>query len=170
MRKNVTSVSQKIYLNQIITELDITKSLGPDGLLPIFFQRTAREMTTILHCVLKNIKRVRKLPDKWKVAAVLPIYKKGDKRLMEGNYRPMSLLNIMSKLLENACIQRCMTISSNISQEVSTVLLKTVQLLQTCYLSWKKSMKQITRTLKTMWSHSIPTSLRHTTKSRTTNY
>ena len=53
----------KTYLNQIITELDITKSRGPDGLPPIFFQRTAREMTTILHCVFKNIKRVRKKPD-----------------------------------------------------------------------------------------------------------
>ena len=56
-------------------------------------------MTTILHCVFKNITRVRKIPDKWKNAAVSPIYKKGDKRLME-NYRPVSLLNIMRKLLE----------------------------------------------------------------------
>ena len=89
----------KTYLNQIITVLDITKLRGPDGFPPIFFQRTAREMTTILHCVFKNIKRVRKKPDKWKFAVVSPIYKKGDKRLME-NYRPVSLLNIMSKLLE----------------------------------------------------------------------
>ena len=89
----------KTYLNQIITELDITKLRGLDGLPPIFFQQTAREMTTILHCVFKNMKRVGKIPDKWKIAAVSPIYKKGDKRLME-NYRPVSLLNIMSKLLE----------------------------------------------------------------------
>ena len=89
----------KTYLNQIITELDITKLRGPDGLPPIFFQRTAREMTTILHCVFKNIKKVRKIPDNWKVAALLPIYKKGDKRQME-NYRPVSVLNIMSNLLE----------------------------------------------------------------------
>ena len=89
----------KTYLNQIITEHDITKSRGPDGLPPIFFQRMAREMTTILHSVFKNIKRVRKIPDKWKVAAVSPIYKKGEKRLLE-NYRPVSLLNIICKLLE----------------------------------------------------------------------
>ena len=89
----------KTLLNQIITELDITKLRGPDGLPPIFFQRAAREMTTILHCVFKNIKRVRKIPDKRKNAAVSTIYKKGDKRLME-NYRPVSLLNIMSKLPE----------------------------------------------------------------------
>ena len=73
----------KTCLNQIITELDITKLRGPDGLPPIFFQRTAREMTAILHCVFENIRRVRQIPDKWKVASVSPIYKKGDKRLME---------------------------------------------------------------------------------------
>ena len=89
----------KTYLNQIVTELDITKSRGPDGLPPIFFQRTARELTTFLHCVFKNIKRVKKKPDKWKVAALSPTYRKGDKRLME-NYRPVSLLNIIRKLLE----------------------------------------------------------------------
>ena len=33
----------KTQLNQIITELDITKSRGPDGLPPIVFQRTVRE-------------------------------------------------------------------------------------------------------------------------------
>ena len=91
---------------QIITELDITKSRGSDGLPPIFFQRTAREMTSILHCVLKKIKRVRKIPDKWKVAAVSPIYKKSDKRLMK-NYRPVSLLNIMLELLEK-CMYRAL--------------------------------------------------------------
>ena len=68
-----------------MTKLDITKSRGPDGLPPIILQPTATEMTKILHCVFKNIKRERKIPDNWKVAAVLPIYKKGDKRLME-NY------------------------------------------------------------------------------------
>ena len=94
----ILSIS-KTYLNQIITELDITKSRGPDGLPPIFFRRTSRELTTILHCVFKNIKRVKKKPDKWKVAALSPTYRKVDKQLME-NYRPVSLLNIMSKLLE----------------------------------------------------------------------
>ena len=66
----------KTYLNQIINELDITKLRGPGGLQPIFFQRTVSEMTTFLHCVFKNIKRVKKIPDKWKVAAVSPIYRK----------------------------------------------------------------------------------------------
>ena len=55
-----------------------------------------------MHSVLWNIKRLRKIPDSWKVAAITPIFKKGDRRRVE-NYRLVSLLNIDSKILEN-CI------------------------------------------------------------------
>ena len=55
-----------------------------------------------MHSVLRNIKRLRKIPDIWKVAAITPIFKKGDQRKIE-NYRPVSLLNIDSKILEK-CI------------------------------------------------------------------
>ena len=42
------------------------------------------------------------MPKKWKVAAVSPIYKKGNSKLMN-NYRGISLLNIDSK-----CFEKCM--------------------------------------------------------------
>ena len=45
---------------------------------------------------------MRKQPDSLKVAAITPIFKKGDRRKVE-NYRPVSLLNIDSKILEK-CI------------------------------------------------------------------
>ena len=43
-----------------------------------------------------------KFPTGWKQANVVPIYKKGDKVLIN-NYRPVSLLSIISKCLEH-CI------------------------------------------------------------------
>ena len=55
-----------------------------------------------MHSVLWNIKRLRKIPDSWKVAAITPIFKKRDRRKVE-NYRLVSLLNIDSKILEK-CI------------------------------------------------------------------
>ena len=45
---------------------------------------------------------MRKIPDSWKTAPVTPIHKKGDRRIV-GNYRPVSLLNIESKIFEE-CI------------------------------------------------------------------
>lgn len=38
-------------------------------------------------------------PDKWKIAHVIPLFKKGDKSL-PSNYRPVSLLSCVSKVLE----------------------------------------------------------------------
>ena len=39
------------------------------------------------------------IPEEWKVANIVPVYKKGDKEYTE-NYRPISLLSITSKVLE----------------------------------------------------------------------
>ena len=44
------------------------------------------------------------MPDKWKVAKVIPIHKKGDK-LDFNNYRPISLLPCASKVMERV-VQR----------------------------------------------------------------
>ena len=49
--------------------------------------------------MFKNIKRIRKLPLFWKTAAVVPVYKKDNPKLVE-NYRPLSLLCIESKIFE----------------------------------------------------------------------
>ena len=56
-----------------------------------------------MHSVLRNIKRLRKIHDSWKVAAITPIFKKKTDRRKVENYRPVSLLNIDSKILEK-CI------------------------------------------------------------------
>ena len=56
-------------------------------------------MTDVLYLVFKNIKRLRKIPDQWRIGSVTPIYKKGDRRLVT-NYRSVSLLNIDSKIFE----------------------------------------------------------------------
>ena len=49
--------------------------------------------------MFKKIKSLRKIPNSWKVACVNPILTKGDRKVVD-NYRPVSLLNIVSKVLE----------------------------------------------------------------------
>ena len=41
------------------------------------------------------------LPEEWKYARVVPLYKDGDKKCMD-NYRPISVLPVASKILERA--------------------------------------------------------------------
>ena len=83
-------------------DIDATKPRGPNGIPPVFYVKTSKNICNIMHSVLRNVKRLQKIPESWKVAAIKPILKKGDRRKNE-NYRPVSLLNIDSKILEK-CI------------------------------------------------------------------
>ena len=53
-----------------------------------------------LQIIFTNILSTSIYPDVWKLANVTPIFKKGDKLLIK-NYRPISLLTIYGKILEN---------------------------------------------------------------------
>ena len=44
-------------------------------------------------------------PDEWKLANIVPVYKKDDRQYVE-NYRPISLLTIISKVLERCVLVR----------------------------------------------------------------
>ena len=92
----------KNTIRNIMDDIDATKSRGPNGIPPVFYVKTSKNLCNIMHSVLRNIKKLRKIPDSWKVAAIAPIFKKGDRRKVE-NCRPVSLLNIDSKTLEK-CI------------------------------------------------------------------
>ena len=52
-----------------------------------------------LKIIFQNILVSSLYPDMWKLANVIPIFKKGDKQLIK-NYRPISLLTIFSKMFE----------------------------------------------------------------------
>ena len=92
-------IISKGKLRSIISDLDVSKTRGPNGYPPSFFVNSGEGMIHALHLLLKNIKRLRKIPKCWKRAVVSPIHKKGEKFLVE-NYRPISLLDIDSKILE----------------------------------------------------------------------
>ena len=49
--------------------------------------------------------RQGKVPSAWKVANVTPVFKKGDNTCVE-NYSPISLLSLVSKVLERRCIHK----------------------------------------------------------------
>ena len=83
-----------------LTDPEIAKSRGPKKFPPVLFKETAaNEMSSTLNKLFKNVKRLRALPRCWKDATIVPVYKKGNKQLVK-NYRPVSLLNIDSKVFE----------------------------------------------------------------------
>ena len=93
----------KNIIRKIIDSIDATKSRGQSGIPPGDYVKTGKNLCNIMHSVLRNIKRLQKIPDSWKVAAVTPIFKKRERRKFE-NERPVSILNIDSKILEKMYI------------------------------------------------------------------
>lgn len=83
-------------------DLDASKAIGADGIptkiLKDFANELANPITAMFNCSIKT----GKVPLDWKKANIIPIFKKGDKKA-PNNYRPISLLPIISKVLER-CI------------------------------------------------------------------
>jgi hypothetical protein len=84
-----------------LRNLKISKATGidmiPSRALKIAADIIAPSITWILNLSLKTGIFV----DAWKKACVLPIYKSGDRRLCE-NCRPISILPVISKILERS--------------------------------------------------------------------
>ncbi len=83
----------------MLRSLDISKSAGEDKISGKFLRDAAEvislHLTYIVNLSLKSVT----VPDDFKLARVLPIYKKGN-RNYEGNYRPVSILPVATKVLD----------------------------------------------------------------------
>jgi len=98
------TVDQNELLNLFAT-LNNKKSPGPDNIGP-------RLIKEVQHSILDPLLRIINLsfssgvfPDRLKIVKVVPIYKKEDRSLMS-NYRPISFLNVFSKLIEKLMHKR----------------------------------------------------------------
>ena len=83
----------------IIRNLKATNSCGSDG-IPLRFLIDSLPVTIFFILVIINTSIVTgNYPDLWKHPYVVPVFKSGDVENI-GNYRPISLLPIISKILE----------------------------------------------------------------------
>ena len=79
--------------------LDVLKAVGPDGIHPIFLKIRAPIISPSLTLIFNKSLKTGIFTDAWKLAFVTPVYKKGNKE-DPSNYRPISLLSCISKILE----------------------------------------------------------------------
>ena len=92
-------VMQQMY------SLNIKKSCGYDGISAYFLQSAASVLATPLSLLYNYSFEFGLFPDCLKIAKVLPIFKGGDNAEI-GNYRPISILPLLSKLLEKLICSR----------------------------------------------------------------
>ena len=92
------TVSEEEVQDQI-RFLNANKSYGPDGISPRFIKLADYSLVKPLTKLYNLSLSSGKVPKLWKQANVVPLHKKDSKHVM-GNYRPVSLLSILGKLLE----------------------------------------------------------------------
>ena len=79
--------------------LDPAKSTGPDKISAVMLRSTAAFIAPSLTKLFNLSIASGRFPTDWKCARITPIYKSGDSALAS-NYRPISILPIVSKVLE----------------------------------------------------------------------
>ena len=86
-------------INKIIYNLPPKSSSGCDGISTKMLKVIAPVIIKPLTLLINQVLNTGTFPDKLKIAKVIPIFKKGGPSLFE-NYRPISLLPAISKVLE----------------------------------------------------------------------
>ena len=97
-------VDDSIFLNDITpNEIeDIIKNLNPNkssDLSPRILKLVRYSISPVLTALFNNCMHASVFPDELKVARVIPLFKAGDKNDIT-NYRPISLLPVLSKIFE----------------------------------------------------------------------
>ena len=83
----------------IIKKINPNKATGSDGISGQMLLLCDDSVILPLKIIFDNILLTSIYPDMWKLADVIPIFKKGDKQSIK-NYRPISLLPICGKMFE----------------------------------------------------------------------
>ena len=92
-------------VNKIIKNLDTTKATGPDKIPPKLVKLCADVLDEPLKNILNLHIKNNIFPENAKTANITPIYKKGS-RMTKSNYRPISILNVFSKIFERYIQQK----------------------------------------------------------------
>lgn len=90
----------------LLLDLDVKKSEGPDNIPNLFLKRYAEWVAKFLIVIFNASLQQHNVPNDWRRARVVPIYKAGTKNNVN-NYRPISLTCTCCKLLEHV-LSRCL--------------------------------------------------------------
>ena len=104
---NFPNISPVIIHNEsiinLLSNLKEHKAKGPDEIPTILLKRLSTSVSPALTLIFQASLHQCKIPMEWKTANIVSVFKNGD-RSNPGNYRPVSLTCVCSKLLEQVII------------------------------------------------------------------
>ncbi len=80
-----------------IRQLRNNRAPGEDGIPAVVYKTCLESMGPWLHRVITKVWLCEAVPNNWSEAVLLPLFKKGDKRICS-NYRGISLINVAAKV------------------------------------------------------------------------
>ena len=93
-------------VKKVIMNLDLSKTIGPDCIPVVVLQNSEPELSYILAELFNKCLKESCFPDCWKVLSVVPVFKNVGERSTAKNYRPVSLLSVISKVFEKLANNR----------------------------------------------------------------
>lgn len=97
--------TNELEIRSIISKLNTKKSSGYDNISVNMIQKSAYKLSTILKVLINKSFVTGQVPNNSKIAKIIPIFKNGNKELVN-NYRPISILPVLSKVIEKVMNQR----------------------------------------------------------------
>ena len=87
------------YIKQIIKGIKTSRSNGHDGISSELLKLISNDIADSITLIINQSLKSGIFPNQLKIAKVTPIYKKDDKKIIT-NYRPISVLPVVSKVFE----------------------------------------------------------------------
>ena len=96
------SVTPKM-VRKVAMNYDLSKASGPDCFPVVVLKNCELELCYILAELFNKCLKESCFPDCWKVSSAVPVFKNVGKKPTAKNYRPVSLLSVVSKVFEKTC-------------------------------------------------------------------
>ena len=87
-------------VRKFVMNLDLSKASGPTCIPVVVLKNCESELSYILAELFNKCLKESCFPDCWKVSSVVPVFKNVGERSTAKNYRPVSLLSVVSKVFE----------------------------------------------------------------------
>ena len=87
-------------VKKVITNLDLSKVSGPEGIPVVVLKNCEPELSYILAQLFNKHLKESCFPDCWKISLVVPVFKNVGERPTAKNYCPTSRVSVVSKVFE----------------------------------------------------------------------